>query len=163
MSQLQVARDDARLYVRVIGLASMKNAPMLDGFLHDETGGIFDTVCIDLSACTGMDSTFMGLLVGASGALRAADGRLIVVNPSEICAKLLDMLGVSAVVPVVPAAQAPELEFVDLGSPGVPIGTMQRMELIRRAHQALMGINDGNKAKFSAFIAALDADLDRLR
>ena len=163
MNGYQVARDGGSVYVRVGGLANMKNAPVLDAFLTGETHDTLRIICIDLSDCTGMDSTFMGLLVGTSGTVRQAGGRLVIVNPSEICAKLMEMLGVSEVVPVVPRCQAPALSFVELGNGAAGIGAMQRMELIRRAHVALSGVNAENHEKFAAFLAALDADLAKLR
>ena len=163
MNGFRVARDGTSIYVLVSGLANMKNAPVLDAFLQAEGGPGLGTVCVDLSACVGVDSTFMGLLVGSSSGLKAAGGRLIVVNPSETCLKLLDMLGVSQVLPVVPKCSAPDLTFVDLSEHGQGVGMLQRMELIRRAHQALMGLNEANHDKFSAFITALEADLAKLR
>jgi len=159
----RVARDGTSIYVLVSGLANMKNAPVLDAFLQAEGGPDLGTVCVDLSACAGMDSTFMGLLVGSSSGLKATGGRLVVVNPSETCLKLLDMLGVSEVLPVVPRCSSPDLTFVDLSETGQGVGMLQRMELIRRAHQALMGLNEANHDKFSAFITALEADLAKLR
>ncbi len=163
INSFQVARDGAGLYVRAVGLANMKNAPILDAFLQAEMGPTPGTVCIDLSGCLGMDSTFMGLLVGTSAAIKLKAGRLVVVNPSEICHKLLDMLGISEVLPVVGACTAPALDFVELHAGSAVIGTIQRMEMIRRAHQALMGLNQANHAKFTAFITALDTDLAKLK
>ena len=161
MNGYQVARDGGSVYVRVGGLANMKNAPVLDAFLTGETHDALRIICIDLSGCTGMDSTFMGLLVGAAGTVRQNGGRLIIINPSEICAKLMEMLGVSEVVPVVPRCQAPSLHFIELGIGTAAIGIMQRMELIRRAHLALSGVNAENHEKFAAFLVALDADLSK--
>lgn len=158
-----VARDGVSLYIRAVGLANMKNAPMLDAFFQAEIPSEPGTVCVDLSGCSGMDSTFMGLLVGTSSAIKAKAGRLVVVNPSEICVKLLDMLGISEVIPVVGECVAPQLEFIELGSGQVAIGTLQRMEMIRRAHQALMGVNQANHAKFSVFMTALEADLKKFQ
>ena len=163
MNGYQVARDGGSVYVRVDGLANMKNAPVLDAFLTGESQDTLQIICIDLSSCTGMDSTFMGLLVGRSGTLREAGGRLVIVNPSGICAKLMEMLGVSEVVPVVSQCQTPRLNFIELGNGAAGIGTLQRMELIRRAHVALSEVSAENHGKFAAFLAALDADLDKLR
>ena len=162
MNGFQVARDGARIYVRVFGLASMKNAPILDAFLRSQAGPAIETLCVDLSQCQGMDSTFMGLLVGMSSEFKSVGGRVIIVNPSETCLKLLDMLGVSQVMPVIPRCAAPELEFVALDDAAAAVGTLQRMELIRRAHHSLSGVNEANRAKFAAFIAALEADLAKL-
>jgi anti-sigma B factor antagonist len=159
----QVARDGASIYVRVSGLANMKNAPVLDVFLSGESYEPSGIICVDLGYCTGMDSTFMGLLVGTASRARQRGSRMVIVNPSETCAKLIEMLGVSEVVPVVRRCQAPALEFIELANGGPGIGTMQRMEMIRRAHVALSGVNQENHVKFAAFLAALDADLAKLR
>lgn len=162
-SGFKVARDGASLYVQASGLANMKNAPLLDAFLQAELGQGLQMVCVDLAQCTGMDSTFMGLLVGSSSTLKVTSGQLVVVNPSDICARLLEMLGISQVLPVIAQCQAPEVAFVELGEGAIGVGAMQRMEVIRRAHLALAGVNEVNHAKFAAFIAALEADLAKLK
>jgi anti-anti-sigma factor len=153
-----VARLGNTVFVRSVGLANMKNAPMLDAFLRESVGQGTMHICVDLSACSGMDSTFMGLLVGFSQELAVVKGRLVVVNPTPQNLKLLDMLGVSAVLPVIVQLQPADLEFVVIPSnPAISPG--QRMEIVRRAHQNLIGLNDTNAAKFSLFLAALEGDL----
>jgi len=157
-----VARLGNTVFVRSVGLANMKNAPMLDAFLRESVEQGTVHVCVDLSACSGMDSTFMGLLVGFSQELVGVQGRLVVVNPTPQNLKLLDMLGVSAVLPVIDQLQPAELEFVVIPSnPAISPG--QRMEIVRRAHQHLIGLNETNAAKFSAFLAALEGDLAKRR
>ena len=156
----QVARSAATIYVRVQGLANMRNVQVLDSFITAELEGAV-TLIIDLSACTGMDSTFMGLLVGTSQRLKGQQGRLVLVNPTEANLKLLHMLGVSDVVPVISGTVLPPLEFVTLtADPG--LGPLQRMELIRRAHQNLVALNDANRVKFATFLEKLEADLAKL-
>jgi anti-anti-sigma factor len=160
-SSFLVARHGHVVYVRAVGLANMKNAPVLDAFLGAEVDARIHTVCIDLSACTGMDSTFMGLLVGSAQRVRPHGGKLVVVNPTEQNLKLLRLLGLADVLPVLEGCELPVLEFVSLsGSPN--LSQLQRMELVKRAHQNLVALNETNKAKFTAFLAALEADLAKL-
>ncbi len=157
-----VARLERTVYVRSIGLANMKNAPMLDSFLREAIGQGALRVCVDLSACSGMDSTFMGLLVGFSQELVKAQGQLVVVNPTTQNLRLLDMLGVSDVLPVVAQVDPAELEFVVI--PANPtVSPAERMDIVRRAHQHLIGLNTANEAKFSAFLTALEGDLAKRR
>lgn len=163
VSGFRVARDGNSLYVQASGLANMKNAPLLDALFQSEASRDLHMICVDLAQCTGMDSTFMGLLVGTSSSMKVNSHRLVVVNPSELCSKLLDMLGVSEVLPVLARCQAPEVTFVDLGDGAGVIGTLQRLDVIRRAHHALAGVNEVNHAKFATFIAALEADLAKLK
>ena len=164
MNGFLIARDSVTIYVAVTGLANMKNAPMLDAFFQAQDGqsGI-TTICIDLQGCQGMDSTFMGLLVGTSAAMEGSGARLVVINPSEVCQKLLVMLGLIEVMPVIERVEVPDLSFVELTASGSPVGTLQRLELIRKAHQALMGISSENQSKFAAFMTALEADLAKIR
>ena len=157
-----VARLERTVFVRSIGLANMKNAPMLDSFLREAIGQGALRVCVDLSACSGMDSTFMGLLVGFSQELVKAQGQLVVVNPTTQNLRLLDMLGVSDVLPVVAQVDPAELEFVVI--PANPtVSPAERMDIVRRAHQHLIGLNTANEAKFAAFLTALEGDLAKRR
>lgn len=157
-----VARLGATVYIRSVGLANMKSAPMLDAFLQAEIEQKALVVCVDLSACSGMDSTFMGILVGFSQVLGKDGGRLVVVNPTEQNLKLLNMLGVSAVLPVVAQTDPVELDFVHLPA-GPTLNPLQRIELVRRAHHNLVALNEGNQGKFSAFLIALEGDLAKLK
>jgi anti-sigma B factor antagonist len=156
-----VARHGQVLYVRAVGLANMKNAPVLDAFLNTECDALVHTVCIDLSACTGMDSTFMGLLVGSSQRVRPHGGKLVVVNPTDNNLRLLRLLGLADVLPVLLGCELPVLEFVTI-SCAPNISPRERMQLVQRAHQHLITLNDTNKAKFTAFMTALEADLAKL-
>ncbi len=157
-----VARLGSTVFVRSLGLANMKNAPMLSAFLQEMIDQGTRVVCVDLSACTGMDSTFMGLLVGFSQLLVPMQGKMVVVNPSEMNLKLLNMLGVSEVLPVVAQTDPADLEFVKI--PANPaLSPMQRMELIKQAHHHLIALNDSNQVKFSAFLKALESDMSKLR
>lgn len=157
-----VARQGATIFVRSLGLANMKNAPMLDAFLQAEIVEVVTTICVDLSACNGMDSTFMGLLVGYSQHLTRSGGRVVVVNPTEQNRRLLDMLGVSTVLPVIVQETPLQLEFVSLPS-GSAMNPIQRIDLVRKAHQNLVALTPANQARFSAFLSALEGDLQRLR
>jgi len=158
-----VARAGSTVYVRAVGLANMKNAPMLDAFLQEEIRLQATTACVDLSACTGMDSTFMGVMVGCSQQLAKSSGRLVIVNPTEHNRRLLEMLGVSAVLPVVARCSLDEgVEFVNLPA-AAAVTPLQRAELVKRAHQNLVALTESNYAKFTPFLDALEADLARLR
>jgi anti-anti-sigma factor len=157
-NRYRIARSATMVYVRAEGLANMKTAPALHNFLQRARSEGVTSVYIDLSGCTGMDSTFMGLLVGTSQLFSDAGGRLAVVKPNELCLRLLRMLGVDEVVTVVSDVEVPTAEYVDIEGDG-SVDHTTRAALMRKAHQDLASLNDGNKAKFSAFLKALDADL----
>lgn len=158
----RAARAGSTVYVRVVGLAGMRNAPVLDAFLESGRGQQVATVCIDLSDCLGMDSTFMGTIVGHAQALAEAHARLVIVRPGDKNRHLLAMLGVTEVVAVVDAGEPPAVAFQELDE-SQSVGTVERMELIQQAHQRLAALSEANAQKFSPFLKALEADLGRLR
>lgn len=160
----RAAISDGDVYIRVVGQAGMRNVPTLDVFLRNEIEAGARWVCIDLSACTGMDSTFMGTMVGFHRRLQEGDGErqagLVVVNPGASNRKLLDMLGLSAVVPVVDRCQAPDVRFVPLAVADV-VSPATRAKLIQEAHEHLVALSDENRTKFGPFLEALRKDLQK--
>lgn len=159
-TRFRLARTAEIALVRVEGLGNMNCAPALLALLDDVRAAGVHSAYIDLAQCSGMDSTFMGLLVGQAQAFAAAGGRFAVVCPSELCVRLLRQLGVDQVVAIVPDAVAPDLAFVEVPA-RVTVPPARRAALIRDAHQALIALSEENRARFSAFLAALDADLRR--
>lgn len=159
-TRYRIARNATMVYVRAEGLANMKTAPILHAFLIQAQQEGTRSAYIDLSACLGMDSTFMGLLVGQAQAFADKGGRLAVVKPNELCLRLLRQLGVDEVITVVPEAEVPSAEYTDITGDGA-VDMKTRTELVRQAHQNLASLNDENRAKFSAFLKALDEDLSK--
>lgn len=157
----QVASGNEGVYVRVTGSANMRNVSVLDAFLREQEARAVTTCCIDLAECTGMDSTFMGTLVGAGHRLAEAGCRLVLVNPVASTRRLLDMLGVSAMVPVLPTVTPPDGQFVPLASEAV-LTPRRRASMMKRAHEDLAALSEENRAKFAGFLGAIERDLARL-
>lgn len=157
----EIARDGNTVVIRAVGLANMKSAPVLDAFFNDLTQQDVALVCVDLSSCTGMDSTFMGLLVGRAHQQVTKGGRLVIVNPTANGSRLLAMLGLDQVIPVIECALQADLKFVTIGTRDA-IPPRERLELIKRAHEDLANLNEENQGKFTAFLQALERDLLKL-
>jgi anti-anti-sigma factor len=153
-----VASAGVAVYVRASGLCSMKNAPMLDAFLAGARSEGATDAYIDLADVAGMDSTFMGLMVGYATTFAEAGGALIIVRPSEKSMALLTLLGLVEIIRVVPETLCPDVRFVELEN-DPDLTPSQRTDLVKRAHQSLSGLNEANRAKFAPFLAALEADL----
>ena len=154
---LEVANlRDGGLYIRVAGLGNQHLAPSLQGFVESAARQGHIHCIVDLSACTGLDSTFMGTLVLLAGNLEDAGGQLCLAHVGEANGKLLRMLGV--------------LEFVRLQEPLAmePIETMRltpetdavsRLRQIINAHKSLVAIDARNQARFGHFLDAVSAEL----
>ena len=66
---LAVARGAGLVIVRVFGMGNMITAPTLDEFFEQERKSGFKRFIFDMTHCRGMDSTFMGCMVGMVNAL----------------------------------------------------------------------------------------------
>lgn len=166
------ARAGSQVYVRMHGMANLATTPLLDEFLAPDVARTGSRVLIDLSACQGMDSTFLGFLVALHGRTRhpaarqppdatAEVPRLVLVNPSSEATRLLDMMGVSHLVPVARGQPDPALELVEVFAQR-DCPPRERAELILDAHRALVALSDANRERFAGFIAALERDLYKL-
>ncbi len=86
--------------VAVSGDVDISTSPSLREALTTVTGDGAQAVVVDLAAVRFVDSTALGVLVGAYQAVRAAGGRMAVVNDHEAVLKVLritalhDVLGV---------------------------------------------------------------------
>lgn len=157
---VEVAHARQIIIVKVNGLGNMADALPFWGFAEQELGRGAEAFAIDLSACTGMDSTFMGTLVGVALELSELErGKLTILNPSEACVALLRMVGADKFVEMAEMELEPDLEMERLPSAR---GSMEaRLQLIRRAHEHLVEIDRRNEERFGPFLKALVAELER--
>ena len=120
-----------------------------------ETAAAPPAVFIDLSACTYMDSTFIGLLVAIDRKLRkGSGGRLHVMDPSTECLELFRQLGLQDFLLVEAGGiSAPNMRSVEAprGRPGA--------DFVLRAHEALMESSDVARRKFSVLRDVLERKL----
>jgi anti-sigma B factor antagonist len=119
---------------------------------------------LDLSRCTIMDSTFLGILTGLSLKLEQAashhvDGYIRLLNPNERIVSLLDNLGVSNHFQV-SSGISPEAAFAEIVA-----GKASPVELASaslEAHQTLMAVNPENIPKFKDVAEFLAEDIKNL-
>jgi anti-sigma B factor antagonist len=154
----EVATGARAVYVRVHGLATMSNCLCLRTFMEDLLAGGRSFVVVDLADCTGMDSTFMGVLAGA--ATYEQNGKtpgIAAVNVSEPLLRLLRNVGLTELIFVEPEPfEAPALEFIRLEEQR---GEKERLACVHAAHEHLMKINDRNEEVFRPFVAALELEM----
>lgn len=86
-------RDDA-CCVRVSGEVDVSNAAELRKALDEALANATDAIEVDLSEVSYIDSTGIGVLVGAWHRASDANLSLVVTNPQRNVARVLAMLGV---------------------------------------------------------------------
>lgn len=165
---LMVAFVNEEALVRVIGRGSFKVSPALKQFIHKVIQECsIHRVLLDMADCSGMDSTFMGVLAGLSSYLCKNNGpELRLINLSEKNRKLLVTLGVDKVVlfEMTPnPCPKPTLAKKD----AIPLDTqtdkLTAAETSLKAHQKLVELQPENQAKFESVVEYLKSDVQKLR
>jgi anti-sigma B factor antagonist len=95
--------------VRAAGEIDPATAPILRDALLDAVRHDGATVLLDLAGVTFMDSTGIGVLLGTERRVTLEGGRLIICRPSGPVMRVLDVLGVTRFLNIVPSAPSPTL------------------------------------------------------
>ncbi len=167
-SVIEVARHGDTVYARISGLGSFNNAgpfrEFVDAMIHDGVRRIV----IDLARCTGLDSTFLGTMMGfitcplQEGAPQqsASDSTVsvIIVNLNPVTDRAISSLGLRGVFDIrSEPVPVPALRLKRLGD-GWDDPRM-RLRLIQEAHEHLTIVDRANADRFGPFLKALLADL----
>ncbi len=150
---LQYKEKDDVLYVRAEGHVTAALCADLRFliFARFDAAPPVKTMYVDLSACTYMDSTFMGLLVGFNKRLlKLGSGKLNVVRPTSPAKELLSGLGLLPLIEILEEKVAFPEDMEDVlktRSTGV--------DLLLKAHENLMELSDDNVKRFSTLHSVL--------
>lgn len=99
MSKILVARSGDLGFVKVVGRGSFQNSGCLKAFYQNLLKDGVSRFVIDLGACTYLDSTFLGILLGLGLKLReAGNGLLNILNASARNLELLRNLGLDRLI-----------------------------------------------------------------
>ena len=89
--------DDERSVVAVRGEIDLFTAPELKATLTDAIEEGKTRIVVDLSETTFLDSTALGVLIGAIKRLRSRDGRMTIVNTDQNIAKTFEITGLDQI------------------------------------------------------------------
>jgi anti-sigma B factor antagonist len=159
----EVARSRFGVYIKVHGFGNLTNAPIFNAFADKMVDEDWTRFVVDLETCRGVDSTFMGMLLGVQAKARDRSGDdsdtgLLLVNVSDHCRKQLSSIGLDAFLSFrdVPTT-LPRVELRRLEAPEV--SPNERLSLILKAHQDLVAFDRRNASKFGPFLRSILRDL----
>ena len=89
--------DDQRHVVAVSGEIDLFTAPELKQKLTDAIEGGKSRIVVDLTETSFLDSTALGVLIGAVKRLRTRDGALVIVNVDQNIAKTFEITGLDQI------------------------------------------------------------------
>jgi anti-sigma B factor antagonist len=161
---------DQTAVIRVEGRGSFKVSPPMKQFIHQVINTrSAERIIIDMSDCTGMDSTFMGVLAGVACYIKSKpDFEFKLINLSAKNQKLLITLGVDRVVDY--SLFTPSEDQSLLSQPTSGIQTLEpdfsnKLEAAKttlEAHKTLVDINPNNYDKFKSVLEFLQNDVNSL-
>ena len=133
------------------GKGSHQNSCELKTFVHREIEQLRgQRLVVDLSLCTGMDSTFMGTLTKIFRVLEKEGGTLHVIHAAGRNGELLRGVGLDALFTVddseehLPATPAPDCAAL----PRTECSRAERAQICLESHEALVAADQRNAAKF---------------
>ncbi len=158
----KIARSGDAVYVKVVGLGTMNNSMTFKEFADRMVVEGYRRFIMDLAECRGVDSTFMGILLGILGDERS----VVVINSNAHCRKQMESIGLHRVVrflggagdPGTPVpAIPPDVQLHEL--PESETSPVARLKLILKAHKDLIALDKKNEEKFGAFLKDLAKNL----
>ena len=93
----EVVSRNGDVVVRLAGELDLYNAPSLREALFDAAAGAPHRLVVDLSEVAFMDSTALGVLIGAVKRLRTRDGVLVIVNVDANIQKTFEITGLDQI------------------------------------------------------------------
>ncbi|MDD5676463.1 MAG: STAS domain-containing protein [Kiritimatiellae bacterium] len=164
---LEVARQGATAYLRVLGRATFTVGPALKQFGTASIEEGCTRMVLDVSACEGMDSTFMGVLAGMATRLaRQTGGKMLMLNVNYKLFEILRTLGLDQLMecrrlgavtePLVkPPLTAQALS--PIAAAAADRQTTQRVML--EAHTTLAAVSADNQLRFKDVLTYLREDV----
>jgi anti-anti-sigma factor len=156
--------------IRVEGRGSFKISPPMKQFIHQVMQKkSADRIVLDMATCTGMDSTFMGVIAGLACLVKAKpEFEFKLINLSEKNKKLLVTLGVDRVVDYTLATdQDEDQEHCKICDGQVLEANLDdklaTAQTTLQAHENLVDINPDNFSKFKSVLEFLEEDVRTLR
>jgi len=154
--------------IKIVGRGDFTNSVEFTTLVRELRQKNYDYFVLDLSECTLLDSTFLGVLAGlglqmAEAQREHCDEGLELLNPNARIIELLECLGVIQLFKVKQGALAPQERIETL--PHIPVKA-NKEEVTRaclEAPQTLMNINPANVARFKDVTQFLAEDLKRVK
>lgn len=163
-----VALTDRYALVKVDGRGSFKVSTALKQFGDSVIQKKLPLVLVDMSACIGMDSTFMGVLAGMATRLKTQSAQITLVNCSPRTRGLLNTLGLDQLITSFETADTPvEYQAMILGR--VPRAKLDdasqqdpgTLKTMLDAHENLVEVAPENMPQFKDVLVYLREEVSR--
>jgi len=153
-------------WIRCEGKGSFLNSPTLKEFGIERIALGESCLVVDLEACTGMDSTFMGTLAGIATRLSAQQGGVVqIADAGARNRRSLEDLGLDFLLEIDPAEAVWQENIASTRAslkPPQPLASPDQIKQtmnVLEAHRTLSETNEKNTRAFSNVVTLLEAEL----
>ena len=170
-SSLSYHEFDDCLWIRCNKRGSFVNSPALKSISEKYIARNGRLIVIDMEICPGVDSTFMGTMVGLARKIIAQGGYLQVATPTRRTRAAMESLGLDMLVDIDPADAGWQADIADrraLLNQGAAeeaesdrLSELARTRHVLDAHQTLRSMNRKNNETFGYVCETLEEDLLR--
>ena len=149
-------------WIRCEGKGSFLQSPALKDCAQQRQDAGETVFVIDLQACTGMDSTFMGFLAGLSARVGRQGGQVQIAAPGERNRQSLEDLGLDCLLHISPPEAAWRGRADEIRSKLQPYepkrlpGVKERAKHVLEAHRTLAGTSEENAERFAGVLEAFE-------
>lgn len=165
-SDIDWGKFDGFSWIRCSGKGSFLSSPAVKQCAEHLLQGGARCIVIDLHQCTGMDSTFMGMLAGLAMRLtkQTGGGRLEIAGANEKNSNSLEDLGLDAFMEINPEGalwngQTDSIRARLQHWTGHSLGIRERSQEVLEAHKILSAANQDNAKKFESVVQLLENEL----
>ena len=157
----QVCTHTGYAFVKVTGRASYLNCDPFRRFLRGMMEEGHRNYVLDFADCSGLDSTFLGILVGVALAVRSEgeEGSMTLLSLGERNLETVENLGIHRIAHVRPKLEMTDLDQLEAVGSGSDDEAISAREVCE-AHKRLMELNESNARKFHDVVSFLEQRMD---
>ncbi len=157
MLKISVAPSGSTAIIKMAGKVESRDNVSTFTVMNELILGEYDRILIDLSECSDMDSTFMGLLLLSYEKHVKGKGKFSLLNVGDDNMELLELLGITKIIPIkkMPLEKGLEFARIDLD---VLQNKEDRVKIIEMAHRTLAAANEQNAERFKSFLRLLETE-----
>lgn len=158
--QILVGEHNNKVFISVNGRGNFQNSHPMKEFALAKMEENKKAFIINLQKCSGMDSTFMGVLAGLAIKLqKKGDARLKLIQVSAHNRELLETLGLDRLMDVTESSEEQAIQ-------GTPVeqtepGKSEVAKHMLEAHETLSDLSEVNQVKFKNVIEYIKEDLGK--
>lgn len=136
--------------IRIEGRASFQNSACLQDFIKALLAQGRSRFSIDFNACTGMDSTFLGVLAGIALQVRklSPPGRLVLSRLEGRNLELVRNLGLHRILTIDSGTVPPPPATASQAIPCSSRSELENAKVALQAHENLVEAEEANRSKF---------------